>query len=216
MSAERENAWRDILTESSFALGREPLTGLALRAAMHAFERLNSDIPTRLLPEMYRRSMKLLDANGAPVYWDARAVSLAYSRFLAEREGQLDKSRLLPENAAAACERCFGTGMEEMPDDTVRPGCEHKPMTDDERRERIERGRAIMREAIRNIAKPMPAEPEPAPVEFHVEIHCTDCNRKDSTAAGWKIGEVCGARLPGPVRLELDERLACSGKMVNW
>jgi hypothetical protein len=110
LSAERDTAWTDILTESSFALGKEPLTGRALDAAKAAFERINARVPTRLLPTMYVKSMELRDKSGAPVYWDARAISLAYDEYLTEREGRQDDEK--EPSDLGPCEHC-GFGVRE-------------------------------------------------------------------------------------------------------
>jgi hypothetical protein len=222
ISPEREAAWKDILTESSFALGKDMLTGYALSAAVHAFERLNRDIPTELLPAVYERSMKLTDEKGNPVYWDARALSLAYWKLLEESDGRVTTTvngrNLLPETASSACPRCQGTGQELMPDGTRRKGCKHEYTSDEEADHILVRDRELvaqkakeLREGLAKLAsiKAMPSES--IADKLTIVYTCTACRRKESSEFGWQFNDPCGARLPGPVRE--DERLACRGVM---
>lgn len=225
MSVERERAWKDILTESAFALSRDLLTGDALTAAIHAFERVNAKIPTALLPTIYERSMKLKDERGGSVFWDARAMWRAYQEHVEEVEGRddFDPSRLLTDNAAAACKRCYGTGMERMPDGAVRPGCQHAPMTDAEDAE-IERNRVadaefvrkqteFMREALKTVGSPKPPI-KPVPVKpAGKTFRCDSCGRDVDAVFGWEAGEECGdlinrAHQDGEIQL-------CKGRMVE-
>jgi hypothetical protein len=221
LSSEREQAWKNILTESAFALGKDMLTGYALTAAMHAFERINAAVPTALLPAAYLRSMTLTDNKGSPIYWDARAISLAYWKLLEESDGRVttvNGHNLLPETASSVCPRCDGTGLERMPDGRRRPGCRHEYTSEDEAahiivrdRELVKQKSAEMREQLSKLATMKAMPTESVADTFTVTYTCNACGRKGNSSFGWSFNDVCGVRLPGPVRE--DERLSCSGYM---
>lgn len=207
ISPEREKAWTDILTESSMALGKEPLTGYALAAGRAAFERINSRIPTHLLLPMYVKSMELRGKNGAPVFWDARAISLAYDKYLEEREGRqgdgLDKSRLLA-NPGRDCLRCFGAN----------PKCPHDKLTPDEEkkyRDDLAKQAADVREALKQMVSVKAMPPVKVTGDITVTYTCTECGRRVNSTFGWNYHDRCNERLPGPVRD--GEKYGCQGVM---
>lgn len=125
---------------------------------------------------------------------------------------ELDNTRLLTENASGTCLRCFGTGKEEMLDGTVKPGCEHLPISEEEERERkaaaILRGAEIMKEAMKHVGNPKPVERKPedkGPV-----LQCSDCGRKQSSWLGWREGDPCNVLFDG---VSLDgSPVTCTGK----
>jgi hypothetical protein len=123
---------------------------------------------------------------------------------------ELDKSRLLPENAASACQRCFGTGKEEMPDGSVKDECSHLPLTTADIEERAKaKAKSIefMREAMKKIGTPKPAPIKPAFV--NIRMKCNGCGRcVDNDGEMWKDGDVCGAALP-------DETI-CRGQLYEF
>lgn len=113
--------------------------------------------------------------------------------------------RLLPENAAGACVRCFGTTWERMPDGSVRHGCSHVPLTDEEERamqENRERDAALardgvefMREALKKVGAPKPPTDRPAPVHKPADrfLVCGGCRRKvNTTFMRFEPGDACG------------------------
>jgi hypothetical protein len=125
---------------------------------------------------------------------------------------ELDESRLLPENAATACQRCFGTGKEEMPDESVRDGCEHLPLSPDEIKERAKikaQKIAHMLEEAKKIGSPKPVA-RPVEQPKGTPLMCSDCKRKTHTAGGWQVGETCGVMVG-----ESDNRRPCEGRMIE-
>lgn len=119
--------------------------------------------------------------------------------------------RLLPEHAGGACQRCFGTGKEEMPDGSVREGCRHLPFTERELEERARAKAAairILREANAKISAIKSAAPPRGPSEPAGEpLQCSACGRKVNTSAGWAVNETCGMLL---ARGEV-----CGGRMTQ-
>ena len=136
-------------------------------------------------------------------------------RKIKDLHAELDNTRLLPGNAAASCLRCFGTGKEEMQDGTVRSGCQHLPISEEERRDRqaaaIQRGADLMKEALKSVGNPKPVERKPE--DKGIVLHCTSCGRKQSSWLGWDAGDSCGLLLFGA---SLDgERVTCGGVMTQ-
>jgi hypothetical protein len=113
-----------------------------------------------------------------------------------QMHAEIDKSRLLPTNAAAACQRCFGTGREEMPDGSSKPDCDHSPLTTEEIEERAAakaRHVEFMREAMKQVR---PARPEPREVTQKPKgqlLRCSnpDCGREVNALGGYEIAQVC-------------------------
>jgi ribosomal protein L44E len=101
---------------------------------------------------------------------------------------ELDKTRLLPENAAKACEACYGTGWRRMPNGSVKFGCTHEGLTpteenriaqsDEERRAGVKRQAELMREAMKSVGRPKPAAVEHEPMPKMVQLVCDSCGRK--------------------------------------
>lgn len=105
---------------------------------------------------------------------------------------EIDKTRLLPEYNLASCQRCFGTGKEEMPDGSVRENCEHLPFAEGEIEERAKaKAKAIefLRESAAKIGSPKPVETVKPKYQ---KLACSACGRKSSTYFGWTVGETCG------------------------
>lgn len=120
---------------------------------------------------------------------------------------EIDKTRLLPENAAHACMRCFGK----------RPAadtCDHRPLSKEEldelARERVKEVKQMRADlASKPAVKSMPAEE--FKMDLSVTYTCTDCARRVKSDFGWNYHDRCNARLPGPVRD--GETLGCRGVM---
>ena len=219
----RQKAWKGCITQAMLILQRDMLTGYALLAAISAFDAINSDIPTELLPAVFKRSMKLTNDKGEPIYWDGRAMWLAFWKLQEEGDGRLTTAtdgdvKLLPETAASSCPRCDGTGFERMPDGSRRQGCAHDFADEDMTAHLIERDRKVveekaaeMREQLSKLAVAKAMPPAESKHDLTVKFTCSVCGLKVSSTFGWSYNDVCGARIIGPVRE--DERLACGGKM---
>lgn len=107
------------------------------------------------------------------------------------------KYKMLSQFAPGACERCFGTGMEIMPDGSVRPNCQHQPLTGEDRelaREAQAEVAKFMREALKNIGKPKPPA-TPKKDERGTRLVCGSCQRKVWTVFGFEVGGRCGELL---------------------
>lgn len=125
---------------------------------------------------------------------------------------ELDKSRLLAENAAGTCLRCYGTGKEEMEGGTVREGCKHLPIEKDEAERRqqaaIERGAQMMKEAMKRIGNPKPVQRGSKFVDILME--CSYCHRRaHNDGVMWKDGDECGALL------DPDKDEICRGQLFE-
>jgi hypothetical protein len=108
---------------------------------------------------------------------------------------EIDETRLLPEHASGTCRKCFGTGMERMPDGSVRPGCRHEPGAEPERKRGVTFDQAaVMRAALRMIGS-KPVEVEPFKDNVGQPLRCSSCGREANTVEGWTAGEVCNAPL---------------------
>lgn len=115
--------------------------------------------------------------------------------------------RLLCANNAGTCQRCFGTGREEMIDGSVRDGCEHAPLSEEEKETRrlaFAQRMASLRSEMRKV-KSMPVAKPPA--EKRQPMECTSCARRVDGREGWQIGETCGA---------LVQNVKCLGVMRMW
>jgi hypothetical protein len=145
------------------------------------------------------RAQKRNAGENVPYTLSAEAVA---SEWPAIRE-KLDKENpaplMLTENAAAACQRCFGTGNEEMFDGTSRSGCMHLPMTETERLQGFAMQAQFIKEASQKIGNPVavvtPAKrKQPA---SHIRMQCSHCSRPANSLEGWQLYEACG-RLIAP------------------
>lgn len=162
-------------------------------------------IPVRYLAECY---VVALEQRKPDDNFQIRGVELINAwkviagRIEMESKGAYSQKQL-PTNAAATCQRCYGTGMERMPNGTVRPGCAHVPMTETEEDE-IKRHRMadaefiqdqaeLMREALRQIGNLKPVPVAVAPKQKGVRLVCDACGRKVNTLYGsWEVGDECG------------------------
>lgn len=108
---------------------------------------------------------------------------------------EIDNTRLLTANASGTCRRCYGTGKEEMEDGTVRDGCEHLPMDEEENRARtaaaIQRGVQFVRDATAKIGNSKPSTLKLVEDQGQ-RLKCSACGRKVNTLMGWQAGETCG------------------------
>lgn len=219
MSEARRNDWKQLLNAAMLGRQRDVLKGTVLDATVNVFELTCGHISAEHFAETLKRSFLLTGKDGTPLYWDASTFALAYTKLLDEGafagERVTDKGRLL-EDGRAQCERCFGTGQEEMSDGSVRDGCEHLPVTDSERADlslmraaRIDRIRA---EARRRTARARPADAPPTPPRPKGDkLVCMNCARViDTYYLRFEPGDRCGALLnahtsdtddPGPANL---------------
>jgi hypothetical protein len=105
--------------------------------------------------------------------------------------------RLLVASNAGTCQRCFGTGREEMPDGSVRDDCEHTPLSEQEqlqRREAFAAQMADLRSGIRKVRSMPDVKP---PTEKRQPMECTNCARRVDGREGWQVGETCKALVDG-------------------
>lgn len=121
---------------------------------------------------------------------------------------EVNGRKLLAENNAGTCQRCFGTGREQMPDGSVKEDCSHAPFSEGEVAERAE-AKAKMIQFVREAAAkitPKPIEtPKPKePITAKIRMQCSACGRKVTSLEGWRFGETCGALIG-------DDR--CQGQM---
>lgn len=88
----RREEWQWVFLTAYTALGRIPLDLRTqggrdqLALLIDTFDEVCAEVPTGRLRECYRRSMRLLDARGQPLFWDARAVFAAWRQLKAELE----------------------------------------------------------------------------------------------------------------------------------
>jgi ribosomal protein L44E len=134
-------------------------------------------------------------------------------RKIKEMHGELNGVRMLEANAAGTCLRCYGTGKEEMLDGTVRDGCRHLPMDEEEKRRRqeaaLERGAQMMREAMKRVGNPQP-QPAQKPKFVNIRMECNSCHRRvDSDGVMWKDGDTCGGFLA-------EGRPPCAGQLFEF
>jgi hypothetical protein len=125
----------------------------------------------------------------------------------AEMQREEMKHRALPANAASACPKCYGTGLERMPNGSVRKGCQHEgwsPDFEDElernegaRREEIRKGADFLKEALGKVGSPKPVANANAPKQIGVILGCTNeaCKRKVNTLYGYEPGQTCSELL---------------------
>ncbi|MGI8655452.1 MAG: hypothetical protein ACR2LC_09560 [Pyrinomonadaceae bacterium] len=189
-----------ILFDDRIAHNYDPRKAADTDAIVQTFLPITRSVPAKYLYESY---VVALENRAQGNNFQITAIELVQAwkvvagRIEMESSGAMGSTRQLPERAAAACERCGGHGREEMPDGSVREGCEHKPMTDAERdaqaRRRIDQV-AAMRAELRKPAKPLPVETKPKPAAGQI-LQCSACARKVNTLLGWKINETCKMKL---------------------
>lgn len=131
-----------------------------------------------------------------------------------EMHTELDRTKLLPTNASAGCQRCFGRGFEEMIDGDVRPGCAHEPLTPAEIAARAKHHADMMAQtfaqakaiaAAKAAAKVAAQETAPPVVKFA----CSSCGRRVNSVLGWQLDETCRAKIGGTS----DAPELCAGTM---
>lgn len=205
MPAARREAWEDCLVGAFVFLRLAVPTGRMMDATVNVFDEMCAHIPTNRLKDAVKRSMTLTDEGGQSIYWDGRAVALAYSRLLEEgafsSDRVTDKARLLG-NGRERCERCYGTGMEELDDGTTKPGCEHLPLSDsDKANRRLLQAMRFeeLRKNMRKVGRPRPVEGPPAPKRPKGDtLKCDDpkCGREvDTYFLHFEPGDTCGGLL---------------------
>jgi hypothetical protein len=183
--------------------GREPED---LDALVQTVLPLTRSIPVEYLAECY---VVALEQRPASDNYQIRGVELlnawkvVQGRLEMESSGAYDKGRLLPTHAANACPKCYGTGMERMPDGSVRKGCKHEDWTpefeteyergEDERRADVKRQAAFMKEALSRVGSSKPVPDAPQPKQIGTKLTCTNeaCRRKVSTLYGYEQGQSC-------------------------
>lgn len=102
--------------------------------------------------------------------------------------------KMLAEVNPRHCLRCYGTGSEEMPDGTSRAGCEHAPLSEEEKaeRDRLQRERVqFAREQARQIGRPKPPVPGPPPPPPGLKFRCDSCGRRLNVLRDMD-GRTCG------------------------
>jgi hypothetical protein len=127
-----------------------------------------------------------------------------------EMNRELDGVRLLPENAAAACPKCGGTGWERMPDNSVRHGCKHDAPVDAAPADPafVADTAGLMREALSRIGSPRP-QPGPVPQKRDApNLCCSSCGERYSTYYGFQEGDGCRHLLTA------DDVKFCGGKLA--
>lgn len=105
----------------------------------------------------------------------------------------------LAASSESDCPRCFGTGMEALPNNISRPGCSHAPLTDAERPLFIEarsKFNGMMAEGLLKIGVEIPTMPKPQPKKqkpSSVRLQCSHCARPANSLEGWMKHESCRA-----------------------
>jgi hypothetical protein len=158
----------------------------------------DAGVPSDLLAACYRsaqlreserrkagKERQIITPNDLAVEWDK----------IKALNSEIDQTRMLPEHAAGTCRKCYGTGMERMPDGSVRPGCQHEPGAEPERERGVTFNQAaVMRTALRRIGS-KPVGVGPIKEKGGQPLHCSSCSREANTVEGWTAGETCNAPL---------------------
>lgn len=167
-----------------------------------------------MLPEQYGPCYRAAQARKRELLLQGKELTIVTPHDLCAEldkvrrmNAEIDRTRLLPENAASLCLRCFG---KKPAVDT----CDHQPLTDEEQRElarkRVEEVRRLRADlASKPAVKSMPAEE--FKMDLSVTYTCTVCARKVKSDFGWNYHDRCNARLPGPTRD--GETYGCDGVM---
>lgn len=160
-----------------------------------AWKTITMPVPSDRLYEAYayavqnRNPERLLRAEELCFAW--RQLQAGY-RSAGEDGGQ----RMLAANSSAGCDRCYGTGMEVVPEKGARR-CSHDPLSEAERKAREDAlaARGALRPADPgNVAAFKPKEAAAA-LPGPANIICSDCRREEWLESGWQIGDRCGAIL---------------------
>jgi len=125
---------------------------------------------------------------------DLAAEWIKIRQFNDEMSREEMKHRQLAAVNPRHCLRCYGTGKEELVDGSVREGCVHTPMSDEEaaertrlQRERIQFAREQAKRQIGAPKEPMQGPPKPPP---GVWLTCSKCPRKVNVLH-YEPGERC-------------------------
>lgn len=190
-----------IISKSRVAIGWNPFQGSDQNLAVATwFEIIGSaKVPQETWEACYRSAMNRrseLKAQGKEVGPLCADDLVAEWWKLRDLHDETSKTKLLPSQAAGTCLKCFGTGFERMPDNTVRAGCLHEPGDEpNQERQVVFEQAAFMRAALKKIGSPKPIESVQPKRELGQSLVCSSCNRKADTAAGWKAGDICGVPL---------------------
>ena len=155
---------------------------------------------TRSIPveHLYRSYVAAVEARTTGNNFQITAIELLQGWKLLQGTIEMESltgPKRLTENAAGACERCFGTGQDVAPTGT-RP-CDHTPLTDAERSARAKakadgiawmQAEAAKMRAAKRAAEVAPPKVEAPPV---LKLVCTGCGSKGTTLQGWRPGEAC-------------------------
>lgn len=167
---------------------------------------LTRSIPTERLYECFVLAMEAREPGNTFLVSGVELLSawkVLRERMEAESGGAYDKSRMLTANAANACPKCFGTGMERMPNGSVRKGCQHEgwtPEFEDElerneeaQRDEVKKQADFMKEALSRVGSPKPVEsPSASKPSTGVWVRCTKCPRKLNVLYFDEPGRTCG------------------------
>lgn len=121
IAPDRRRLWVEILKEAHSFLGREDLAGNRLKMAIKTFDRLCQGIPTGVLRDVFDLSLGLTDYNGAPIFWDGRALLIAWEQNAGALREKLSKA-LLSTTPRVNCPDCLGnsTGRKYIKDEKAR------------------------------------------------------------------------------------------------
>lgn len=169
---------------------------------------VNQLYPSYLVAMENRQPGNNFQITGIEILQGWRAIQDKNETYGTSQTGQ----KLLPENAAKACLRCFGTGKEQMLGGGVKESCDHRPLTEAEDRARIQERLNQIEKMRAQIHKPAPSKLEIVKPKVKAQkLQCTVCGRKVSTFVGWQPGEVCG--LPTGTHKDDGSPVTCEGKM---
>lgn len=87
---------------------RDLPAGNRLKLLIRAFNDACPDVPTDLLGDVYKLSLRIRDDDGRPIYWDARAMAVAWEQNpdLRGRKAALQETT---ESSRINCQMCFGS-----------------------------------------------------------------------------------------------------------
>jgi hypothetical protein len=207
--AARRRVLAKILYDDRVARQLDPRPAAETDRYVNAFLPLTHSIPAKELYPCYVLAMEMRPAGDN---YPVKGIELVQA--WKERQGSLemeslDASRLLPEHAATACGRCYKrrdpqTGvilecLEINPSDgSIGGPCDHRPLTEEEKREASEMRAQFLADAQRKAREGVAArrqaelkakEEEAKPKDHH--LFCSGCHRRVSSLAGWTEGETC-------------------------
>lgn len=150
------------------------------------------------------RAAKRSAGADVPFTLAAEAVAAEWPGIKAKlEEGEPGKPLQLVARNATGCERCWGSGHEQMIDGTVRDGCLHEPLLMAERdvfRARRLEYQKVMSEALLKIGTPTPVvqpfvKKKQKPTMLRMQ--CSHCGRRVNSLEGWQMHERCSIPLKG-------------------